>query len=240
MGYRDAGLSDRIAIVCQRRDAAGFSAVTPASTVITADGAAGPRPKRLAWEQFGLPRLARRVRCGCSPLTALHLPLRRIVPRGRDPARRDLLHCAGRASAGQGPLLPDLDPARGTSGGRHRGAVGRDPAGGLPGLGGDSDRSSWRTTVWIRRSSIHRRTLDIQRFAQSTRPGRPVVGGVPRHAGATQERPQPDSGIRSSGSRPPRSAGARARRRPRVGRRRWMRRGTVPAASRCSAPVTCR
>ncbi len=61
-GYRDAGLADRLTIVCQVRDAAGFGALAPSATVITSPRSAGPRPKRLLWEQIGLPRLVPRVR----------------------------------------------------------------------------------------------------------------------------------------------------------------------------------
>jgi glycosyltransferase involved in cell wall biosynthesis len=61
IGYRDAGLSDRLAIVCQRGDAAGFAALSPGATILAPSGSSGPRAKRLAWEQVALPLLARRV-----------------------------------------------------------------------------------------------------------------------------------------------------------------------------------
>ena len=61
-GYREAGLSDRLMIASQPRDAQGFAVLGPDATVIASAGAGGPRPQRLAWEQTGLPVLARRVR----------------------------------------------------------------------------------------------------------------------------------------------------------------------------------
>ena len=77
-------------------------------------------------------------------------PLPRRSPaaaRRRDRARRHLLHLTGRASAGEGTVLPHLDTARGTSGGGHRCSVGRDAQGAhaSPSASSDHRRGSPRS-----------------------------------------------------------------------------------------------
>ena len=48
-----------LALVAQPHDVDGFRAAVPSAQVVSAPGAIGRRPVRLAWEQVGLPRLAR-------------------------------------------------------------------------------------------------------------------------------------------------------------------------------------
>lgn len=50
-----------LAVVCQRRDEACYRELLPGARVVVAPEGVGRRPVRLAWEQVGLPRLAREV-----------------------------------------------------------------------------------------------------------------------------------------------------------------------------------
>ncbi len=51
-----------LSVVCQRRDAEATAALVPGAVVVGAPPAIERRPARLAWEQAGLPRVARAVR----------------------------------------------------------------------------------------------------------------------------------------------------------------------------------
>ena len=51
-----------VVVAAQERDASRFAAIAPGAEVVTAPLSAVRRPVRMAWEQVGLPRLARRVR----------------------------------------------------------------------------------------------------------------------------------------------------------------------------------
>lgn len=55
----DLGVS--LVVAAQERDAARFAGLAPGAEVVTAPPGAVRRPVRMAWEQVGLPRLARRV-----------------------------------------------------------------------------------------------------------------------------------------------------------------------------------
>jgi len=55
----DLGIS--VVVASQERDAARFAGLAPGAEVVTAPPSAVRRPVRMAWEQVGLPRLARRV-----------------------------------------------------------------------------------------------------------------------------------------------------------------------------------
>lgn len=56
----DTGLD--LTVVCQQRDAEATAALVPGATVLGAPASIQRRPARLAWEQVGLPRLAKAVR----------------------------------------------------------------------------------------------------------------------------------------------------------------------------------
>jgi glycosyltransferase involved in cell wall biosynthesis len=51
-----------LVVACQAADAGAMADLAPGAEVVPAPGAAARRPVRLAWEQVGLPRLARRTR----------------------------------------------------------------------------------------------------------------------------------------------------------------------------------
>jgi glycosyltransferase involved in cell wall biosynthesis len=57
-----AALGGDLVVACQRRDVEAFSLAAPAARVVAAPAAASGRPVRIAWEQAGLPLLARRTR----------------------------------------------------------------------------------------------------------------------------------------------------------------------------------
>lgn len=56
-----AELGTDLVVVCQPRDEAFYRELLPGARVVAAPAAIGGRPARLAWEQVGLPRVARRV-----------------------------------------------------------------------------------------------------------------------------------------------------------------------------------
>ncbi len=64
-----AELGADLAVVCQPRDEAFYRELLPGARVVAAPAAIGRRPARLAWEQVGLPRVAREVGAG-----VLHCP----------------------------------------------------------------------------------------------------------------------------------------------------------------------
>lgn len=70
----------RLSVVCQPRDAELFAARVPGADVVPAPASVARRPARLAWEQVGLPAVARRV--GADVLHSPHYtrPLRSPVP----------------------------------------------------------------------------------------------------------------------------------------------------------------
>jgi glycosyltransferase involved in cell wall biosynthesis len=140
IGYRDAGLSDRLMIVCQRRDAAGFATLSPGATILAPAGSGGPRAKRLAWEQVGLPVLARRVRADvlhsphytfpltapCPVVVTLHDATFFTAPEVHQPVKarffRAWSRLAGRRAAG---IVVPSDATRGEI----LRVLGRDPGG---------------------------------------------------------------------------------------------------------------
>jgi glycosyltransferase involved in cell wall biosynthesis len=69
-----------LAVVCQPRDLEHYGKLLPTADVVAGPAPAGRRAVRLAWEQVGLPALARRV--GAEVLHCPHytLPLRADVP----------------------------------------------------------------------------------------------------------------------------------------------------------------
>jgi glycosyltransferase involved in cell wall biosynthesis len=69
-----------LAVVCQARDVEYYAKRTPSAEVVGAPPRIASRPVRLAWEQVGLPRLARRL--GVQVLHCPHytMPLRSPVP----------------------------------------------------------------------------------------------------------------------------------------------------------------
>jgi glycosyltransferase involved in cell wall biosynthesis len=75
-----AGLGADLAVVCQGRDEAHYGERLPGADVVPAPAAVAGRPARFAWEQAGLPRLARRV--GAAVLHCPHytMPVRSPVP----------------------------------------------------------------------------------------------------------------------------------------------------------------
>ncbi|GIG29904.1 glycosyltransferase family 4 protein [Cellulomonas marina] len=70
----------RLVVACQERDAALLAGLAPAAEVVTAPGPAARVPVRLAWEQAGLPALARRT--GAQVLLSPHytMPVRAPLP----------------------------------------------------------------------------------------------------------------------------------------------------------------
>lgn len=70
----------RMAVVCQARDLEHYGKLLPATDLVAAPAAIDGRPARFAWEQTGLPRLARRV--GAQVLHSPHytFPLRAGIP----------------------------------------------------------------------------------------------------------------------------------------------------------------
>ncbi|MGY1754935.1 glycosyltransferase family 4 protein [Blastococcus sp. SYSU D01042] len=56
-----AGLGADLAVVCQRRDEPFYRELVPGARVVAAPEGIARRPARLAWEQVGLPRVARQV-----------------------------------------------------------------------------------------------------------------------------------------------------------------------------------
>ncbi|MCZ2838603.1 glycosyltransferase family 4 protein [Modestobacter sp. VKM Ac-2985] len=76
LGERDVDLL----VVAQPHDVAGFARTVPAAEVVAAPGPAARRPVRLAWEQSGLPRLARRWRADVLHSPHYTLPLAAPVP----------------------------------------------------------------------------------------------------------------------------------------------------------------
>lgn len=69
-----------LVVACQARDAATTSALVPGAEVVAAPTAAARRPARLAWEQTGLPALARRVRADVLHSPHYTMPLAPGVP----------------------------------------------------------------------------------------------------------------------------------------------------------------
>ena len=81
----------------------------PDADLRAAPAAVARRPVRLAWEQVGLPRLARQRRRRRPALPALHDAAGLAGPRRDDAARRHVLHPPRGAPAGQAAVLPHLD-----------------------------------------------------------------------------------------------------------------------------------
>ncbi|MDQ2846954.1 MAG: glycosyltransferase family 4 protein [Actinomycetota bacterium] len=78
-----AGALDRdvdLSIVCQARDADDLSARAPRSQVVQLSRRLVSRPARLAWEQTGLPRLARRLKVDVLHSPHYTMPLLSPVP----------------------------------------------------------------------------------------------------------------------------------------------------------------
>jgi glycosyltransferase involved in cell wall biosynthesis len=73
-----AELGADLAVVCQGRDEAHYGERLPAADVVPAPAAIAGRPARLAWEQAGLPRLARRV--GAAVLHCPHYTMPVLSP----------------------------------------------------------------------------------------------------------------------------------------------------------------
>ncbi|WP_328842033.1 glycosyltransferase family 4 protein [Nakamurella leprariae] len=69
-----------LAVVCQDRDTEVFAALAPHAEVVPAAADLTRRPARLAWEQTGLPRLARRVRADVIHSPHYTMPLAADVP----------------------------------------------------------------------------------------------------------------------------------------------------------------
>ncbi|TAL44743.1 MAG: glycosyltransferase family 1 protein [Salinibacterium sp.] len=71
-------LGARLSITCQSRDAAWIAKSSPTARVITAEGASHSRPRRLLWEQVGLPRLARDI--GADVIFSPHYTMPLLTP----------------------------------------------------------------------------------------------------------------------------------------------------------------
>ncbi|MGI8417178.1 MAG: glycosyltransferase family 4 protein [Nakamurella sp.] len=69
-----------LTIVCQARDAEDFGARAPSSDVVSLSRRLAPRPARLAWEQTGLPFLARRRKADVVHSPHYTMPLQSPVP----------------------------------------------------------------------------------------------------------------------------------------------------------------
>ncbi|WP_247600855.1 glycosyltransferase family 4 protein [Cellulomonas hominis] len=67
-------------VACQRRDAAVVERLVPHAEVVAAPAATARRPGRLAWEQSGLPLLARRTRAEVLLSPHYTMPVRPGVP----------------------------------------------------------------------------------------------------------------------------------------------------------------
>lgn len=76
LGERDV----RLLLVAQPHDVEAFGRAVPAAEVVAAPGAAARRPVRLAWEQVGLPRLARRWRADVVHSPHYTMPLASPLP----------------------------------------------------------------------------------------------------------------------------------------------------------------
>jgi len=72
----DLGVS--LVVAAQERDASRFAELAPRAEVVAAPSSAARRPVRMAWEQVGLPRLARRV--GADVLHSPHYTAPRWSP----------------------------------------------------------------------------------------------------------------------------------------------------------------
>lgn len=74
-------LTGNFAIACQRHDADFYRELAPSATVLPQSARISSAPARLLWEQFGLPRLARRI--GADVVHSPHytLPLLLRIPR---------------------------------------------------------------------------------------------------------------------------------------------------------------
>lgn len=77
---RLAGPDLEVLTVVQPRDVAGLAAALPGVRVVAAPAAVARRPVRLAWEQLGLPRLARRLRADVLHSPHYTMPLLARVP----------------------------------------------------------------------------------------------------------------------------------------------------------------
>ncbi len=75
-----AGLGVDLVVAAQVRDAPATSALLPGAEVVAAPGPVGRRPARLAWEQTGLPLLARRTRADVLHSPHYTFPLAAPVP----------------------------------------------------------------------------------------------------------------------------------------------------------------
>ncbi|MGY1807337.1 glycosyltransferase family 4 protein [Blastococcus sp. SYSU D00669] len=75
----DAADADLV-VVCQARDVGYYAERTPSAEVVGAPPRIARRPVRLAWEQTGLPALARRVGAGVLHCPHYTMPLRSPVP----------------------------------------------------------------------------------------------------------------------------------------------------------------
>jgi glycosyltransferase involved in cell wall biosynthesis len=69
-----------LVVVCQARDAEHYAELAPAAEIVPAPAAVAGRPARLAWEQAGLPKLARRVHADVLHCPHYTMPLRSPVP----------------------------------------------------------------------------------------------------------------------------------------------------------------
>lgn len=101
-----------LAVVCQARDLELYGTLLPAADVVAAPAAIESRPARLAWEQVGLPRVARAVgaqvlhcphytfplRAGLPVVTTLHDATFFTSPEVHQPVKRTFFRTWTRAS----------------------------------------------------------------------------------------------------------------------------------------------
>ncbi len=69
-----------LVVVCQERDTAGLAALVPSAEFIAAPAQITRRPVRLAWEQLGLPSIARHTRADVLHSPHYTMPWRSPVP----------------------------------------------------------------------------------------------------------------------------------------------------------------
>ncbi len=204
-----------LAVACQRADAERYTAIAPSARIMPGPVSLTNRSARLAWEQTGLPLLARQVGADVIHAPYYSIPLPPGVRTVVDGARRHLVHRARAAQPRQGDVLPLGHPHR------------RPPR--QPGdraVQGDQGRAGAGAGRRPTRIDVAYHGVDQEQFhppsetempagGPPVRPARPALRRLPRRAGSAQERPKPDPRLGRAVERAGRAARAGARRRRR-------------------------
>ena len=177
------------AVACQRADAERFGRMAPEATIVPGPAAIAHRPARLAWEQTGLPLVVQQV--GADVLHSPHytMPLRAGRPVVVTIHDATFFTQPDVHTSIKGPFFRSAIKTA-----LHRAARCVVPRPRRPGTSWSGCWTRTRpgstspTTGWTGRSSTCRSDTERQLGAGAARPARHAVRGLPRHAGAAQER----------------------------------------------------